>query len=64
MTAVVYLFKYIKMSKMALTSKLGITKFNFMNSFFVIATVIGGLCKALVLCLVEGRAFTVANGRG
>jgi len=35
-----------------------------MNGCFVIVKVVGGLLRALVLCLVEGRAFTVANGRG
>ena len=35
-----------------------------MNSCFAIVTVVVGLLQALVLCLVEGRAFTVANGCG
>ncbi|MBU4286299.1 MAG: hypothetical protein KKD76_05260, partial [Verrucomicrobia bacterium] len=53
-----------KTSKIRLTSKAGKHRVSFMNSCFVIVTVVVGLLPALVLCLVEGRAFTVANGRG
>jgi hypothetical protein len=35
-----------------------------MNYFSAIASVVVGLFRALVLRLVEGRACTVANGRG
>lgn len=35
-----------------------------MNAIYTIVTVVAGLRQALVLCLVKGRAFTVANGRG
>lgn len=35
-----------------------------MNRYLVIVKVVVGLLRALVLRLVEGRAFTVANGCG
>ena len=53
-----------KNSKIGLTSKAGKHRVLSMNSHFVIVTVVVGLLRALVLRLVEGRAFTVANGYG
>src|SRR5450759_3664756 len=53
-----------RVSKKGLTSTSGIPKLRFMRNSFAIASVVVGLLQALVVCLVEGRAFTVANGYG
>ncbi len=42
----------------------GMPKLSRMRNFLAIVSVVVGLLQALVLCLVEGRAFTVANGCG